>query len=126
MDNADGFPGVVVYGDTTFTISSQQDAEWTASDEGQGPYSSVQPFQFTNYESEEAPVGGDPPETVRNSLPIQGEEEEDEEQDDRILDTAYINMCPEFSWFMIASFFIMYFRFYIFFLVICFIIGRLE
>ncbi|XP_076612699.1 uncharacterized protein LOC143336430 isoform X2 [Chaetodon auriga] len=32
-------PGVVVYDDSTFPISSQQDAEWTALDDGQGPSS---------------------------------------------------------------------------------------
>ncbi|KAE8286929.1 hypothetical protein D5F01_LYC14885 [Larimichthys crocea] len=69
VDNASGSGGVIVYDDKTFPISSQQNArERTASDVGQGSYSSVRPFQPDYDENEDTAVEWDPPETDSNSL----------------------------------------------------------
>ncbi|KAL3052614.1 hypothetical protein OYC64_005200 [Pagothenia borchgrevinki] len=57
-DNEDEYPGVVVYDDEEFPISSQQEGqdvlEITASGERQGHHSSVRPFQSARYENDDA------------------------------------------------------------------------
>ncbi|KAF1376534.1 hypothetical protein PFLUV_G00212480 [Perca fluviatilis] len=74
VENADGFPGVVIYDDKTFPIPSQQDViEWHAS----GSYSSVRPFQIAHDDNEDpATLDWDPPETDSNLPPSLQEEEE--------------------------------------------------
>ncbi|KAK5853056.1 hypothetical protein PBY51_006878 [Eleginops maclovinus] len=55
VDNVDGFPRVIIYGDETFPFSHQQDTAQQPFP-GDGPYSSVQPFQSDHYENGDADV----------------------------------------------------------------------
>ncbi|KAM6906143.1 uncharacterized protein PEZ65_017439 [Lycodopsis pacificus] len=85
--NADGVPGVVVYGDRTFAISSEQDTvvERTASGDGLGPYSSVRPFQVAHYENEDPAAQDLAPIWTDSISPASLQEEETEEDDWRRL-----------------------------------------
>ncbi|CAB1450167.1 unnamed protein product [Pleuronectes platessa] len=81
VDNAAGCPGVVIYDDETFPISSDQDATHeTASGDGQGPGSSVTVFQLDCYAGEDYIVTlEDPPEIVTDSdASLEDEVDEDE------------------------------------------------
>ncbi|XP_078029893.1 uncharacterized protein LOC144466525 isoform X2 [Epinephelus lanceolatus] len=52
VDNADGFGGVIAYGNQTFPLRFQRDAIGrTVFGDGQGPYSSVRPFQPAHYQN---------------------------------------------------------------------------
>ncbi|CAJ1078216.1 hypothetical protein PFLUV_G00212480 [Xyrichtys novacula] len=77
VDSAEGYPGVIVYDDLTFPISPPQ----SASDDEEGPYSSVRPFQTTSDDGDEE--GWDLPETDGALLDcvVEEWEEESEEHD---------------------------------------------
>ncbi|KAK9531656.1 hypothetical protein VZT92_011066 [Zoarces viviparus] len=60
VDNAEGFPRVIIYGDETFVISYQQGAAFGA---GHGANSSVRPFQSPHHEDEETAMEWDPPDS---------------------------------------------------------------
>lgn len=71
MDNADGFCGVIVYGNQTFPVPSPRGAiGWTLFGDGQGPYSSsVRPFQpVSSNDGDVEDTDLDPPQTYSYSL----------------------------------------------------------
>ncbi|XP_049914031.1 arp2/3 complex-activating protein rickA-like [Epinephelus moara] len=69
VDNANGFGGVIAYGDQTFPLRFQRGAiGWTVFGDGQGPYSSVRPFQPAHYQNGDVePMEWGPPQADINS-----------------------------------------------------------